>query len=126
MECINEDKMWSGINNFQVMQSEMLDYHLLFMDISIAATLRQKCHSDVISAKNTFMPKCISDNSNNQNGCLALLWTIVKHKTTEGNRCVFEPSARSSQAGCISLRDDSFKGEVMIQLSAVTNVSSCG
>lgn len=122
MECINKDKRikrltYLTLTTFRscrvrcwIIAFFFGHQHRAVPPTPPCQTLQQKCHGDVISAKNTFMPKCINDNLNNQNECLAVLWTIVKHKTAERNRCAFEPSARSSQAGCISLRDDSFKG----------------
>lgn len=82
----------------------------------------RKCHSDLVSAK-TQEHKNVS--VNNKNEFLALLWTTAKPKTADGSRCVIEPGASPWQKGGHEAEGwKTFRGQVVIQLSTVTNVFS--
>lgn len=104
----------SGICNIQVMQCDILDYLLLFVDITfgqrhillcLQVKLCSKSVTATLSLQRHIATKCVSNDNLkiypllNKNECLTLLWTTVKQKTAQGSRCVIEPSASPSQRG---------------------------
>lgn len=89
----------SGICNIQVMQCDILDYLLLFVDIPfrqrhillcLQVKLCSKSVTATLSLQRHGIAKCVNDKNVkiypllNKNECLTLLWTTVKEKRAQG------------------------------------------